>query len=197
MITLSLCPNCKLCTAQTTTRIIFGFLVKFWSHEKAVVRMWNKGNKAISTLFSFIPSPHQCKGYCIFCWKLEAERGRETQSRRESKTLPGCPPFGIRRSGSAWREQLRYLAPPTPLNLPRPQHMQRGTLGAHPAPTVAPEPGTPQMGKGGGGQSIEREVRIHKTMRLWGFIQKDTSSNHTLILTLTIIFEQSVFMAKG
>lgn len=84
-------------------------------------------NETASTLFSFIPPPHQCKGYCICCWKFEVERGRETQRkrRRESKALPGFPPFGISRAATAWRERLHYLPPPTPLNMPRPQSIQQ------------------------------------------------------------------------
>lgn len=82
-------------------------------------------NETASTLFSFIPPPHHWKGYCIFCWKFEVERGRlrQREGERERKALPGFPPFGISRPGSAWREQLHYLPPPTPLNLPWPQNI--------------------------------------------------------------------------
>lgn len=123
--------------------------------------------------------------------------------------LPGCPPFGISRSGSPRREQLRYFPPPTPLNRPRHQNIQQGTLGAHPAPSRPLEPAASRW------ERVE-EVRVQKESlqeRLRGYIKKTSLAILRLFLTFniwmkdiswrlsTVIFEESVsadsLMAKG
>lgn len=91
----------------------------------------------------YFHSSHILTSAKVTVYFVESERLREMERHRErggeSKALPGFPPFGISRPGSAWRERLHYLPPPTPLNLPRPQNIQRGTLEAHPALAMAPQ----------------------------------------------------------
>ena len=113
-----------------------------WKDEWKASRVnVNKEKQSSLDLISIHPTstPAQRLQYILLKVRGGERQRRRRESESETETLFGRPPWGIRRSGNAWRGRLRYLFPPTPLNPPWPQNTQQCTTGAHGAPTLEPQ----------------------------------------------------------